>query len=63
MELTAFEIKQASQNPDVLRALAHEHDGQETMADAIDDFEKAASFHARRAAELRAEATRIDAEA
>lgn len=62
MKLSAFQINKATKNPDVLRALANDHDCSEVEADAIGGYEGSVKFHAKRAIELRAEADRIDAE-
>ena len=59
MELTQNELKQLAANPDALRALANLHDVHETEADAA-DMPHSAEHHKKRAAELRAEADRIE---
>jgi len=59
MELTPNELKQIAAHPDALRALAELHDVHETEADAV-DMPDSADYHKKRAAELRAEADRIN---
>lgn len=59
MELTPTELKQCPATPGVLRALAELHDVHEMEADAC-DMPDSAEHHKKRAAELRAEADRIE---
>jgi len=59
MELTPNELKQLAAHPEALRALADLHDVHETEADAA-DMPDSAEHHKKRAAELRAEALRIE---
>lgn len=62
IEFTPSEVRQAAENPDVLRAVANQHDCSGVEAEAIDDvlFAGAIVYHANRAKELRAEADRLD---
>lgn len=59
IQLTDSEVKAMAQNPDVLRAIADWHDFMQDQADACD---MGCHGDERRAAELRAEAERIEAE-
>ena len=62
MQLTESELKQCSELPGVLRALAdHYHAVKETEADASDMLDSA-EFHRCRFEELHAEADRIERE-
>ncbi|KAJ09081.1 hypothetical protein [Pseudomonas aeruginosa] len=59
--LNTTELGYCAENPDVLRALAYEHDARAAEAEAI-DLSGAVSTHETRAAVLRAEAKRIEDE-
>lgn len=62
IEFTQSEIRRMSDNPDVLRAVANDHDCSGLEAEAMDDvlFANAITFHSNRAKELRTEADRLD---
>lgn len=62
IEFNPSELRRAAENPDVLRAVANDHDCSGLEAEAMDDvlFAGAITFHANRAKELRAEADRLD---
>ncbi|WP_071556473.1 hypothetical protein [Pseudomonas aeruginosa] len=59
--LNTTELGYCAENPDVLRALAYEHDARAAEAEAI-DLSGAVNTHEARAAVLRAEAKRIEDE-
>lgn len=59
--LNTTELGYCAENPDVLRALAYEHDARAAAAEAI-DLSGAVNTHEARAAVLRAEAKRIEDE-
>ncbi|MFU7257610.1 hypothetical protein ACM742_07695 [Pseudomonas aeruginosa] len=59
--LNTTELGYCAKNPDVLRALAYEHDARAAAAEAI-DLSGAVNTHEARAAVLRAEAKRIEDE-
>lgn len=63
MKLTEHEIREAHKNPDVLRAIANQHDVSEAEGGAIGpEFASATEYHRRRAIELRGAANAIEAE-
>ena len=62
LTLSPRELLECHRIPDVLRALADYHAYRITYAEVIGAYEPYANFHAERAAQLRAEADRIEAE-
>lgn len=62
IEFTPSEVRRMVDSPDVLRAVANDHDCSGLEADAMDNvlFASAITFHSNRAKELRAEADRLD---
>lgn len=57
--LTDAELKKCGKNPDILRALADEHEAHATEAEAV-GLEGCVATHTKRRDELRAEAQRLE---